>query len=120
MLPVPGANYISRNRLTSMATASPTWLSLRRPSQTIGILLNSGNGTFAKVTPFVVGSSPNALATADFDGAGTRTMRHNADGTVSLLLGRGDGSFRSLSSLSAGGAPLSLCHHRRLQQRRQG
>lgn len=71
----------------------------------VSILLGNGAGGFSAVLPFSIGSAPQSVAVADFNGdkkldlvavsAGDETM--NVLPTVTVLLGTGAGGFRSTS-----------------------
>jgi hypothetical protein len=63
----------------------------------LGILLGNGNGTFRDGASYALGTSPESIAVADFNGD------HNLDlaiansegGSISVLLGNGDGTFQT-------------------------
>jgi hypothetical protein len=64
----------------------------------IGVLLNNGNGTFSGTTNFARGDSggeSDTIVTADFNGDGIPDLAtaNNDSQSVSVLLGQGDGSF---------------------------
>src|SRR5947209_5364783 len=62
-------------------------------SNTVSILLGSGNGTFtASGSPIAVGASPELVAVADLNGDGTPDLAiaNTASNTVSILLGNGN------------------------------
>lgn len=73
----------------------------------VSVLLGNGAGGFPAVLPFSVGSAPQSVAVADFNGdkkldlvavsAGVQTMTMNVPPTVTVLLGNGAGGFRSTS-----------------------
>jgi len=64
---------------------------------TVSILLGNGDGTFQPHVDYPVGSQPNAVASADFDGDGKVDLAvvNYDSSSVSILLGNGDGTFRS-------------------------
>jgi hypothetical protein len=61
----------------------------------VTILLGNGDGTFKIANRYFVGSSPQALAIADFNGDGALDLVTVNYGNVSVLLGNGDGTFQS-------------------------
>jgi hypothetical protein len=81
---------------------------------TVSVLLGNGDGTFhaAPNSPIPVGSGPDSLAVADFNGDGILDLAvANQEGTVSLALGNGDGSFlapNAADTISVGGSPNSI------------
>jgi surface antigen len=78
-------------------------------SNTVTVLLGSGNfdGTFAEATgsPFTVGSSPSAVAIADFnnDGFLDFAVANQVDNTISVFKGDGQGGFTEFP-----GSPFAL------------
>jgi hypothetical protein len=71
---------------------------------TVSILLGIGDGSFLPQTVFTVGSEPQSVAVADFNGDGhpDLAVSNSDDRTVSVLLGTGTGSFGPQSTLAAG------------------
>ena len=62
------------------------------------VLLNNGNGGLAAPVGYEVGTMPQAVAVADFNGDGRLDLAvanefGSASGSVSVLLGAGDGTF---------------------------
>ena len=86
-------------------------------SASVTILMGNGNGTFVAKPPFPVGTYPQAVIAADFDGNGKMdlavviaplTMPTTAN-NVKVLLGNGNGTFGALLSLSTNASiPESL------------
>jgi hypothetical protein len=66
--------------------------------------LGIGDGSFLPQTVFTVGSEPQSVAVADFNGDGhpDLAVSNSDDRTVSVLLGTGTGSFGPQSTLAAG------------------
>jgi hypothetical protein len=84
---------------------------VNQASNNVAILLGNGDGTFREApgSPIVVGKSPVAIASADFDGD-TRpdlAIVNQGDNSVTILLGaKGDGSFTTVNSrLTTGTTP---------------
>ena len=74
------------------ATAAGTTAS----SGSVSILLGNGDGTFQPHVDFAVGTTPVAVAAADFSGDGSQDLAvvNQGDTAVSILLGNGDGTFQ--------------------------
>jgi Flp pilus assembly secretin CpaC len=78
------------------------------------VLLGTGNATFslAPSSPFAVGKTPVAVATADLNGDShpDLVVVNQADNTASVLLGNGDGTFTSApnSPLPTGQSPTAV------------
>ena len=77
-------------------------------SNTVTVLLGNGDGTFAADPsgPFTVGSAPNSVVVADFNGDGALDIvtGNEFSGTVSTLLGNGAGNFSSFVNSTVGGS----------------
>jgi hypothetical protein len=74
------------------------------------VLLNNGNGAFAKNGSYRIGERPVLVTTGDFNGDGLREILcvNQASNSLSLLTAQGGGAFRSPETLRAGGtSPLS-------------
>jgi FG-GAP-like repeat/Abnormal spindle-like microcephaly-assoc'd, ASPM-SPD-2-Hydin len=79
-------------------------------SNTISVLLGTGNGTFASQATFATGSAPYGVAAGDFNGDGKLDLavaNHSA-GTVSILLGNGNGTFQNQMTYTAGTGAQSI------------
>jgi hypothetical protein len=74
----------------------------------IGVLLNNGNGTFGTQT-YTVGGSPNAVAIGDFNCDGKLDIiTANANGTISVLFNNGNGTFGTAQNYAIGGPANSV------------
>ena len=76
-------------------------------TNTVTVLLGNGDGTFQPALNLTVGTNPNSVAVADFNGDGKLDLAvaNNGSNTVSILLGNGDGTFQPTVNFSAGPAP---------------
>jgi hypothetical protein len=76
---------------------------------TVSILLGNGDGTFGTPQNFRVGSQPDSLAVADFNGDQKSDLAVGdfSSGRVSILVGNGDGTFQNLENYGAG-SPSSI------------
>jgi hypothetical protein len=80
-------------------------------SNTVGVLLGNGNGTFQPAVTYFTGDLfPSSVAVADVNGDGNPDVLvanlcadSNCDGSVGVLLGNGDGIFRAAVTYSSGG-----------------
>jgi|GEM_PF-5913713 len=77
--------------------------SINPTSNTVTVLLNNGNGTFAPAVDYVVGARPTSVNSADLNGDGWVDLVTTSivDNTFSVLLGNGDGTFASRVDFSA-------------------
>lgn len=59
---------------------------------------------------YAVGSQPNSVVTADFNGDGVADLAvtNSGDSAVSILIGRGDGTFGAASSVAVGAGPTEI------------
>lgn len=67
-------------------------------SNTVGILLNSGNGTFLPAVQYTAKGSVGSVAFADFNGDGKidmATIDNAGPFALGIFLGNGDGTFRT-------------------------
>ena len=87
---------------------------VNQTTNNVAVLLGNGNATFSLATgsPFAVGKSPVAIASADLndDSHPDLAVVNQTDNTVSVLLGNGDGTFTSAlnSPLATGQAPTAV------------
>ena len=76
-------------------------------SNTIGVLLGNGAGSFATATTFSSGgTAPQSLAVGDFDGDGKLdiAVANYSSSTVGILLGNGSGGFAAATTFNTGGS----------------
>jgi hypothetical protein len=77
-------------------------------SESIGVLVGNGTGSFASEVDYAVGSRPQDMAIADFNGDGKLDVvvackgdkNTGANGGVDLLTGNGNGTFNAASFIS--------------------
>jgi Flp pilus assembly secretin CpaC len=87
---------------------------VNQTTNNVTILLGNGNATFSLATgsPFAVGKSPVAIASADLNGDShpDLVVVNQTDNTISVLLGNGDGTFTSAlnSPIATGQAPTAV------------
>jgi hypothetical protein len=89
----------------------PDVVTANETSNTVGVLLGNGDGTFrAAVTYGTGGQAPTAIAVADVNGDGKPDLlvaKHSAnspfEGSIGVLLGNGDGTFQPVVTYSSGG-----------------
>ncbi|MGB0600416.1 MAG: FG-GAP-like repeat-containing protein, partial [Rubripirellula sp.] len=80
-------------------------------SDTLGVLLGTGNGTFSSVVQYSVSDDPFGVAVGDFNNDGKldlATSTWGGDSKVSLLLGDGAGSFGPVTHVDAGSNNFEL------------
>jgi hypothetical protein len=73
---------------------------------TVGVLLNNGNGTFATEVHYNNGGdNPNYVATGDFNGDGKidLTVANSGSNSVGVLLNNGNGTFANAVTYNSGG-----------------
>ena len=65
-------------------------------SNTVSVLLNNGDGTFASQIQYTTGTGPVSVALSDFDRDGHIDIAVSSfgDNAVDILINRGDGTFR--------------------------
>jgi FG-GAP-like repeat/Immunoglobulin I-set domain len=89
-----------------LATANLGFLA---ENNTVSVLHNNGDGTFAPHVEYVVGVGPYDITTADFDADGFLDLTTgNEEGSVSILLNNGDGTFASASSSTVAPGALGI------------
>ena len=77
----------------------------KTPSNTVGVLLGNGDGTFQPAMPTAALPSVGQIAVADFNRDGKLDL---AVSTGSLLLGNGDGTFKSPINLVDVGQGIAI------------
>jgi hypothetical protein len=75
----------------------------------VSVLLNNGNGTFAAAQTYAVGADPAAVALGDVNGDGKPDIvTANTNGTVSVLTNLGSGTLGAAQSYAVGGPANSV------------
>jgi hypothetical protein len=78
-------------------------------SNTVSVLLGTGDGSFQAARNFAAGSGPGSVAVGDVNGDGTLDLAVAGSGGVRVLLGNGDGTFQTTNvSYAAGSRPSSV------------
>ncbi|CAF1633076.1 unnamed protein product, partial [Rotaria magnacalcarata] len=79
-------------------------------SSNVGVLLNTGNGTFAAQTTYSTGSYPIEVAAADVNGDGKPDIivANSGPNNVGILLNTGNGRFSGQTIYSTGNWPDSV------------
>jgi hypothetical protein len=78
---------------------------------TVSVLLNGGNGTFAGGNAqYATGSAPGPVVAADFNGDGNADLAvaNWSSNTVTVLLNNGNGIFVANADYATGSGPVSL------------
>ena len=102
-----GGNFDSNSATNNF----PDLAVVNQGDNTISILLGNGDGTFAAKNNFAVGTTPSAIASADFnnDGRLDLAVTNSAANSVSVLLGAGDGTFSKLANdVATGNGPAAI------------
>ena len=85
------------------------WAIAEYYDNTVGVLLNQGDGTFADPVTYHVGDEPWSLAMGDLDADGDLDLAvtNSSDwGGISVLLNLGDGTFAPRVTYVVGDGPL--------------
>jgi CSLREA domain-containing protein len=82
-----------------------------RYANTVSVLLNNGDGTFASHVDYATGAGPLSLTHEDFNGDGFTDVAtaNSLSNDVSVLLGNGAGVLTLSSTLGSPGSPHSVC-----------
>jgi FG-GAP-like repeat/Regulator of chromosome condensation (RCC1) repeat len=82
---------------------------------TVSVLINQGNGTFAASVDYAAGAQPSSVAVADLNGDGKLDLAvtnqgsfASATGSVSVLINQGNGTFAAAVDYPAGGISNSV------------
>jgi len=77
-------------------------------TNSLGIFLGNGDGTFKAPIFINTGRAPSSIAAADFnnDGHIDLAVTNQNDNTVSVFIGNGDGTFKSRTDFAVGTAPV--------------
>ena len=77
-------------------------------TNTLGVFLGNGDGTFKLPTFIPTGRAPSSIAAADLnsDGHIDLVVTNQNDNTVSVFLGNGDGTFKNRTDYTVGTAPV--------------
>jgi hypothetical protein len=80
------------------------------PHNSVSVLINDGNGTFAARVDYVTGVAPVSVAVGDMNGDGKLDLAvaNSHDGTASVLLNNGDGTFAAKLDYGTGDWPNSV------------
>ena len=80
------------------------------PGNTISVLLNNGDGTFAATTDYTTGSGPLGVTVKDFSGDGVPDLAvaNRGGNSISIFLGTGIGIFSAKTDYAAGTGPYDL------------
>ena len=87
------------------------FVSANYQSNTVSVMRNNGNGTFAAIgSPVATGTRPVAIALANFDGDSDLdiAVTSNTTNTVSILLNNGAGGFTAAASPATGAGPRGI------------
>jgi hypothetical protein len=93
------------------ADGRPDLITANSSTQAIGVLLNSGSGTFAAAVPYPTGTAvPINVAVGDVNGDGRPDIvtSLNFDSGVGVLLGSGSGTFAAMTTLALTNKPNNL------------
>jgi 6-phosphogluconolactonase (cycloisomerase 2 family) len=80
-------------------------------SYDVSVMKNNGDGTFAAAIDYDVGSWPNSVCAADFNGDGKLDLAvaNSKAENISILKNKGDGTFIAAIECTVGSDPESVC-----------
>jgi FG-GAP-like repeat len=85
----------------------PELVVTNRHTNTVSVLLNNRNGSFALKSRYPTGLAPSAVVSADFnkDGKPDIVVANSGSDTVSIFLGNGDGTLTRTKDYQTGAVP---------------
>ena len=105
-----GSNPVSVTVADVNGDGIPDLVVVNSGSNSVGVLIGNGNGTFAAQKTYATGSAPESARVADLNGDGKPDLvvaNSNAN-TVSVLKGNGNGTFAAQQTFAAGAGPKSI------------
>ncbi len=93
-----------------LAVANQALAGQNQTANSISVFPGNPDGTFGTRADTLLGFTPVAIATADFDGDGKQDLAvvsGSAD-AVSILFGKGDGTFKTGPTLTPGSGPIAI------------
>jgi hypothetical protein len=104
---VDGKFLADRNRFAR--TIRPDLAVANSSDESVSVLLNQGDGTFAPAVPYAAGDYPTKVAAADLNGDGKVDLAvASYDESVSVLLNQGNGTFAPAVRYAVGGDAISV------------
>ncbi len=106
-----GSQYLVHNGSITVADVNgdgkPDLIEPNEGGDTVGVLLNNGNGTFRPAVTYASGGDgPNLAFVADVNGDGKLDLIVNNigvySGSIGVLLGNGNGTFKAAKAYSTG------------------
>ncbi|MDX6694381.1 MAG: hypothetical protein QOF02_1984 [Blastocatellia bacterium] len=76
-------------------------------SNTVSVLINNGNGTFAAKVDYTLGGNPTSVAAGDFNGDGKPDLAvtDSSNNALSVLINNGNGAFAAKVDYPTGSSP---------------
>ena len=78
------------------------------PDDTVSVLMNQGNGTFATQTTYVVGWVPQSIVATDLNGDGKPDLATANFRDVNVLFNQGNGTFGAVVTYSTDANPTAV------------